>query len=96
MWFGNRQYLEVCIKFYFIAEEVVRGDNFDPRNTLRFDKVIINAIGTLDYNPDLPNVYKWYKVNKCIAGDVIAYVDDLRAIGNTTEAGWNIARQVAS
>ena len=96
MWFGNRQSPEICVKFYFIAEEIVRGDPFEPDSTLRYDKVFVNAVGTAEFNPALPNVYKWDEVNKKIAGDVISYIDDLWAIGHSTEEAWRIARQVAS
>ena len=63
---------------------------------MRFDKVVINYIGNKDYNPALPNVYKYDKVHKRIAGDLIGYVDDLRALGFSLEEAWKIARQVMS
>ena len=78
--------------FFFImhhlAEELIRGDRMDLSNSLRFDKVIINAVGSKDYNPALPNVYKYNRVNKKIAGDLIGYVDDLCTIGLTLEEAW--------
>ena len=49
--------------FYYLAEEIVRGDPLDLNNALRYDKVIVNAIGSKDFNPALPNVYKWDAVN---------------------------------
>ena len=74
----------------------MRGDLFDPDSTLRYDKVVVNVVGTAEFNPALPNVYKWDEENKKIAGDVITYVDDLRAIGQSTEEALRISRQVAS
>ena len=81
---------------HHLAEELIRGDRRDKSNFLRFDDIIINAIGSKNFNPDLPNVYKYDRINKKIAGDLIGYVDNLRTLGFTLEEAWQIARQVAS
>jgi hypothetical protein len=39
---------------------------------------------------------KWNRSTNSIAGDILAFVDDLRASGSTPEQAWQIARQVAS
>jgi hypothetical protein len=39
---------------------------------------------------------KWNLSTNSIAGDILAFVDDLRASGCTPEQAWQIARQVAS
>ena len=39
-------------------------------------------------------MFKYDKVHKRIAGDLIAYVDDLRTLGYLLEEAWWIARQV--
>ena len=95
-WFGFRQSPEVCFIMHHLAEELIRGFCRDPHNHLRFDRVIINAGGTQNYNPALPNVFKYDSINKKIAGDFIGYVDDLRTLGLTLEEAWQIARQVGS
>ena len=95
-WFGYRQSPEVSFLFHHLAEEIIRGDRRDKNNALRFDRVIINAIGNANYNPALPNVFKFDDINKRIAGDLIAYVDDLRTLGHSLEEAWRIARQVMS
>ena len=56
-WFGNHQSPETCVRCYYLAEEIIRGDPFDPDNLLRFNTVIINAVGTDQYNPALPNAF---------------------------------------
>ena len=66
------------------------------KKSLRFDKVVINAIGNKDYNPALPNVYKYNEIHKRIAGDLFGYVDDLRALGFSLDEAWKTARQVMS
>ena len=96
MWFGNRQSPKVCVQYYYLAEEVARGDPSDHNNRLRYDEVKINAPGSPGFNPALPYVYKWDALNMRIAGEILAYVDDLRAIGYSWEEAWRIARQVAS
>ena len=96
MWFGNQQSPEICEMYYYLAEEMIRGNPSDLSNTLRYDKVIFNAAGTHELNPALPNVYKWDAVNQIITGDLVVYVDDLRTLGFSLEHAWQIARQVAS
>ena len=58
--------------------------------------MILNLIGNSDYNPAYPKVYKWDERTKRIAGDLISYIDDLRAIWFSMEEAWRIARRVAS
>ena len=96
MWFRNCQSPKIFAMFYYLAEEIIQGDPADPLNTLQYDKVVVNVIGTKEFNPALPNVYKWDAVNQHIAGDLVAYVDDLRTLGFSLEHVWQISRQVAS
>ena len=95
-WMGFAPSPEWACRFYYIAEEFVRGDEKEPRNPLRWDKVILNLFGNKNYNPALPSVIKWNSLAKMMAGDLKAYVDDLRAIGWSLEHAWQIARHVAS
>ena len=39
---------------------------------------------------------KWDSVLKVIAGNILGFVDDLRASGYSMEETWAMARQVAS
>ena len=80
---------------YYLAEEIIRGDPSDLSNMLRYDKVIVNTVGTQEFNPVLPNVYKQDAVNHRIAGDLVAYVHNLWTFGFSLEHAWRIARQVA-
>ena len=96
LWFGMRQSPEHAAAFYYLAEEFIRGKHDDKNNPLRWDSIVLNLVGNMDYNPTFPNVYKWDNRSKRIAGDIIAYVDDLRAIGFSMEQAWLIARRVAS
>ena len=82
--------------FYYLAEEIARGDPSDQDNALRYDEVIINAPGLPSFNPFLPYLYKWDVLNRRIAGEFLACVDDLRAIGFSWEAAWAVAQQVAT
>ena len=96
IWMGLRSSPEWAARFYYIAEEFVRGNERDIDNPLYWDKIVINAIGNDDFNPSLPWVYKYDSVRKLIAGDIRAYVDDLRTVGWSLEHAWKIARAVAS
>jgi hypothetical protein len=44
----------------------------------------------------MPRVYKWDVNAKRIAGDSVAFVDNLRASGYSREHSWAITRQVSS
>ena len=59
----------------------MRGGHFDPHKYLIWDKVVLNLIGNVDFNPSLLNVLTWDKTAQRIIGDVLAYVGDLRAVG---------------
>ena len=95
-WFGLKSSPEVATTFYYLAEEFIRGKQDDFSNPLRWDEVILNMIGEEDYNPSFPNVYKWDSRKLRIAGELIAYVDDLRALGFSLEYAWQIARRACS
>ena len=58
--------------------------------------MVLNLIGNEKSNPSLPNVFKWDSISETITGDLISFVDDLRAIGYSLEQAWEIARWVAS
>ena len=96
LWFGMKNSPEMACTFYYLAEEFIRGNHHETTNPLRWDEVILNLIGNKDYNPAFPNVYKWDKYVKRIAGELIAYIDDLRAIGFSLEHAWQIARRIGS
>jgi len=53
-------------------------------------------IGNEDFNPALPNVFKWNEAAQRLAGEIKAYVDDLRALGWSLEHAWQIAHLIAS
>ena len=80
-WLGLKPCLLWAVTFYYFVEEFVRGKESLADNSLRWDKVILNIIGNSNYNPLLPNVFKWdYALNR-IASDIKAYTDDLRPLG---------------
>ena len=61
------------------SEDFIRGDRKDPRNPLRWDRVILNLPGSLNYRPDKPAVYRYDDLNQKIAGFFETYVDDIRS-----------------
>ncbi len=68
----------------------------DEGNALRCDRVVLNLPGMLEFDPSKPNVVKWNDVVDRLAGDIIAFVDDLRASGYDRENGWQVARQITA
>ena len=96
LWFGMKNSPELSVTYYYLAEEFIRGNHQDLTNPLRWDEIRLNLIGNKDYNPTFPKVYKWDKYARRIAGELIAYIDDLRSIGYSLEQAWLIARRVGS
>jgi hypothetical protein len=95
-WMGFRPGPYYAVRLYYWAEEFARGNPKQISNPLRWNEVILNLPGNPAYDPALPRVMKWDKVVNNIAGDIMAFVDDLRASGLSKEQCWQIARQVAS
>jgi len=95
-WMGLRPSPEWSCRFYYLAEEFIRGNEKEPNNPLRWDRVVLNLIGNPDFNPALPNVFKWNETAQRLAGEIKAYVDDLRALGWSLEHAWQIAHLIAS
>ena len=50
----------------------------------------------LEFDPAKPNVAKWNDIVDRLAGDIITFVDDLRASGYDRENGWQVARQIVA
>ena len=75
---------------YYFAEELIRGREDDQSNPFHWDKVVINAIGQENFNPSLPLVFKYHSSKNLIAGNVRAYVDDLRSVGSSLEHVWRL------
>ena len=74
----------------------MRRDRKDVHNPVRWNSIKLNILGNANYNPAFPRVYKRDARLRRIAGDLISYIDDLRAIGYSMEDVWKIARRVAS
>ena len=95
-WMGFKPSPEWACRYYYFAEEFIRGNEEEKTNPLYWKNVVLNLMGNKNFNPSLPSVYKWDDVAQQIAGEIKAYVDDLRTIGRTLEHAWAIARLVAS
>jgi hypothetical protein len=63
---------------------------------MRWDNVKLNLPGDPTIDPSKPRVMKWDQLITNIAGDVVAFVDDLRASGHTIEQTWAVGRQIVS
>jgi len=72
------------IKTNLIAEEVMKGDRYDPMNAFQWKRVVLNLPGSDGYNPGRSWVTK-VRTDETLASDFVQFVDDQR-----------LARQVAS
>jgi hypothetical protein len=78
------------VRCYHWGEEFGRGNPLDGSNALRCDRVVLNLPGMLEFDPSKPSVLKWNDMVDL--GDIIAFVDDLRASGCDRQ----VARQIMS
>ena len=85
-----------AVQAMMIAEEVIRGDPKDSKNPYRWDVVRMNLPGRPDYDPTLPWVSKIRLGDKCIACDVVIFVDDLRVTGPTKSEAWQASQRAAA
>jgi hypothetical protein len=95
-WMGFRPSPYYGVRFYYWAKEFARGNRKDANNPLCWDPVKLNLPGVLKWNPALPRVMKWNDAIANIAGDLKAFVDDLRCSGVSEEHAWQIGRRVAA
>jgi hypothetical protein len=86
----------MAVRFYYWAEEVARGNHPEKGNLLRWDHIELNLPGDPAYDPTNPRVMKWDMTIENIAGDIVAFVDNLQAFGHSIECTWAIARQVVA
>ena len=84
------------MRFFYFKEELIRGSQREKSNPLRFDKIILNLFGYDNFNNTLPTVIKWDYLCERIAGDIKAFVNELRAIDTSTDHAWRIARWASS
>jgi hypothetical protein len=80
------------VRYFHWAEEFGRGNPLDEGNALRCDRVMLNLPGMLDCDPSKANVKKWNDIVDRLTGDIITFVDDLRASGCDRENAWQVAR----
>lgn len=86
----------MAIQYLYCALEFAVGDRRSKSNPMRWDKIRLNLPGSPEYDPSLPTVMKWNELAARIAGDIVAFVDDLRLTGFSIENAWTVARHILS
>mmetsp|Transcript_15422 Transcript_15422/g.21970 ORF Transcript_15422/g.21970 Transcript_15422/m.21970 type:complete len:634 (+) Transcript_15422:1647-3548(+) len=94
MGFKNSPY--VATQGIAVAEEWMLGDPMDKANMFRWDTVVLNLPGMMEYDPSKPWVAKVRYDDGKVACDVFIYVDDVRTVGPTEPECWQVSRTVAS
>jgi hypothetical protein len=84
------------VQAMMVADEMIGGDQHDPTNVFRWDRVRLNLPGQSDFDPKLPWVSKVRDADGKIAADRVIFVDDARTIGNTKSECWATTRRVGS
>jgi hypothetical protein len=74
-----------------VAEEIIKGHRVDEANVYQWARVRLNLPGDMEYNSNLPWVWKVREDGR-IAADVFTFVDDLRPTGPSKKIAWQAAR----
>ena len=96
LFMGSKPSPYTAVRHYYWAEEFAQGSRLDKANPMGYDTVLLNLPGMRTYDPNRPRVMKWDTANKCIAGDVVTFVDDVRITGSSKEVCWAVYRQFRS
>ena len=95
MLFGFRPSPFISTRGYYWGEEIIRGYRRRKDNPFRWDKVILNVPGGMNFDPRKAWVYKLNRDTQRVASDFVAFVDDIRVIGGNyiecTSAMYRIA-----
>ena len=91
----------LAIRHYYWGEEFARGNPARIGNPMGYDKVVLNLPGMERYDPAYPKVMKWKTDLEAgggghVAGDVVTFVDDVRATGYSKGNCWDVYHQFAS
>eukprot|EP00957_Ditylum_brightwellii_P174818 13310256-Ditylum_brightwellii.AAC.1 len=61
-----------------MGEEIICGDRHDPSNALKWDSILLNLPGNMDYDPTYSWVYKHDMSTGQVANDFGTYVDNVQ------------------
>jgi hypothetical protein len=86
----------VAIQYLYLALEFSTGDRRDINNPMQWDHLRMNLPGDSQFDPALPFVMKWNALVGKIAGDVEAFMDDLRTSGFSVKNVWQVSQRIAS
>jgi hypothetical protein len=79
----------------YFAEEVVQGNRAEVANPFHWASVRLNLPGSEGYNPSLPWVSR-LTLSGYMAGTFKRYVDDLRTVGGTEDACWQVGHRLST
>ena len=85
-----------AVRYFYWAEELARGNPEDSTNPFHYSEVTLNLPGMESYDPTSPHVFKWNSSVERIAGEVVTFIDDMRACGFSKENTWQIIRRLTS
>ena len=77
-------------------EDHARGDLEELINTFHHSKVKFNLPHPDFFDPILPWILKWNVEVNTMSGDLVSFVDYMRATGNSVENFWQCVRSVSS
>ena len=70
-----------AVKLFGWTIDIIHGDRWNEINPYRWNGVLVNLPGSIDYDPTKPRICKtWYEI---IAAILEAYVDDVRVMGSS-------------
>jgi hypothetical protein len=67
----------MAVQFYYLANEFAKGYRCNIDSPLQWDRIRLNLPGVPVYDPTFPCVMMWDGLISEIAGDLMAFVEDL-------------------
>ena len=86
----------VCTQTFHWGADIIKGDRTALDNPLRWDEVLMNLPGAVNYDPSKPWVYRWDSQNQCIASFFGTYIDDIRTVGGSEKIARDVTRRTAA
>eukprot|EP00957_Ditylum_brightwellii_P132859 10131431-Ditylum_brightwellii.AAC.2 len=90
---GNKPCPYTSIRAYLWGEEIIHGDRYDPSNALKWDLIILNLPGNMDYDPTDSWVYKHDMLTGRVANYFGTYIDNIQTVGGSEGACRQVQRQ---
>ena len=82
-------------QFLIWTDHILRGNRKQAKNSLGWERIVLNIPRVDDYNSIKHRVYE-QTVNGTMVADDIVDIDDLQTMGGSETIFWDVIRQIAA